>query len=149
MIEQLLDLTNYATETRVARRKTGKKTNEFFTPYSIVKRMCDKIPDEDWADPTKTFLEPCMGDGNIVCYIIWNRIQHGIDWKTALKTLGGVELMADNVKETKERVIDLLDKMNIDFDEQTARKIMDKNLVCADFFNWDFEHWKYIDDKKR
>ena len=97
----------------------------------------------------KTFLEPCMGDGNIVCYIVWNRIQHGIDWKTALNTLGGVELMADNVKETKERVIDLLDKMNIDFDEQTARKIMDKNLVCADFFNWDFEHWKYIDDKKR
>ena len=39
MIEQLLDLTNYATKTRVARRKKGKKTNEFFTPYSIVKRM--------------------------------------------------------------------------------------------------------------
>ena len=48
MIEQLLDLTNYATYTRVACRKTGKKTNEFFTPYSIVKRMCDKIPDEHW-----------------------------------------------------------------------------------------------------
>ena len=31
-IEQLLDLTNYATETRVARRKTGKKTQELFTP---------------------------------------------------------------------------------------------------------------------
>ena len=39
-IEEFLDLTNYATDTRVARRKIGKKTNEFFTPYSIVKRMC-------------------------------------------------------------------------------------------------------------
>ena len=57
--------------------------------------------------------------------------------------------MADNVKETKERVIDLLDKMNITYDKETAMEIMDKNLVCADFFNWDFEHWKYIDDKKR
>ena len=47
LIEHLLDLTNYATDTRVARRKTGKNTNEFFTPYSIVKRMCDKIPDSD------------------------------------------------------------------------------------------------------
>lgn len=46
-IEHILDLTNYATDTRVARRKTGKKTNEFFTPYSIVKRMADKIPDSD------------------------------------------------------------------------------------------------------
>ena len=30
---------DYATDSRVARRKTGKKTNEFFTPYFIVKRM--------------------------------------------------------------------------------------------------------------
>ena len=53
-IEQLLDLTNYATETRVARRKGKGGSQEFFTPYSIVKRMCDKIHDDDWADPTKT-----------------------------------------------------------------------------------------------
>ena len=144
-IQQFIDR-DYVTDVRKNRRKV---TQEFFTPYSIIKRMCDKIPDDEWSDPEKTFLEPCMGDGNIVCYIIWNRIQHGIDWKTSLKTLGGVELMADNVKETKERVIDLLDKMNIDFDEQTARNIMEKNLVCADFFKWDFEHWKAIDDKKQ
>ena len=93
MIEQLLDLTNYATETRVARRKTGKKTNEYFTPYSIIKRMCDKIPVEDWSDPTKTFVEPSFGSGQFVVYIVWNRIQHGIDWHTALNTLYGVELM--------------------------------------------------------
>ena len=148
-IEQLLDLTNYATDTRVARRKTGKKTNEFFTPYSIIKRMCDKIPDEDWSDPKKTFLESSFGNGQFVVYIVWNRIQHGIDWQTALKTLYGVELMADNVKETKERVVDLLDKMNINYDKEIAMEIMDKNLVCADFFKWDFENWKYIDDKKK
>ena len=41
MIETLLDLTNYATDTRVARRKNSKvNTQEFFTPYSIVKLMC-------------------------------------------------------------------------------------------------------------
>ena len=144
MIEQLLDLTNYATDTRVARRKTGKKTNEFFTPYSIVKRMCDKIPGEDWADPTKTFLESSFGNGQFVVYIVWNRIQHGIDWQTALKTLYGVELMFDNVLECHDRVIDLLTKLGIEFDERTARKIMKKNLVCSDFFKWDFEHWRPI-----
>ncbi len=143
-IEQLLDLTNYATDIRVARRKTGKKTNEFFTPYSIVKRMADKIPDSDWSDPTKTFLEPSFGSGQFVVYIVWNRIQRGIDWHTALKTLYGVELMADNVLECHDRVIDLLTKLNIDFDERTARKIMKKNLVCSDFFKWDFEHWRPI-----
>ena len=146
-IEQFLSLDGYVNDVRKKRRKLSegnKGSQEFFTPYSIVKRMCDKIPDEDWADPTKTFCEPCFGSGQFVLYIIWNRIQHGIDWETALNTLGGVELMADNVKETKERVIDLLYKMNIDFDEQTARKIMEKNLVCSDFFKWDFEHWRAI-----
>ena len=145
MIEQLLDLTNYATDTRVARRKNSKvNTQEFFTPYSIVKRMCDKIPDDEWSDPEKTFLESSFGNGQFVVYIIWNRIQHGVDWQTALKTLYGVELMADNVIETHDRVIDLLTKLGIEFDERTARKIMKKNLVCSDFFKWDFEHWRPI-----
>ena len=40
MIETLLDLTNYATDSRVARRKGSGGSQEFFTTYSIVKRMC-------------------------------------------------------------------------------------------------------------
>ena len=150
MIETLLDLTNYATDTRVARRKNSKvNTQEFFTPYSIVKRMCDKIPDSDWSDQNKTFLESSFGNGQFVVYIVWNRIQHGIDWQTALKTLYGVELMADNVLECHDRVIDLLTKLGIEFDERTARKIMKKNLVCSDFFKWDFEHWRPIPEKPK
>ena len=50
MIEEILTLNGYDNEVRRNRRKTGKtskNTQEFFTPYSIVKRMCDKIHDED------------------------------------------------------------------------------------------------------
>ena len=146
-IEQFLSIDGYVNDVRKKRRKLSvgyKGSQEFFTPYSIVKRMCDKIPDSDWSDPKKTFLESSFGNGQFVVYIVWNRIQHGIDWETALKTLYGVELMTDNVIETHDRVIDLLTKLNIDFDERTARKIMKKNLVCSDFFKWDFEHWKPI-----
>ena len=42
-IENFLDLTNYVTDSRKKRRKEGKfggGTQEFFTPYSIIKRMC-------------------------------------------------------------------------------------------------------------
>ena len=47
-IEQFLDLSKYITDVRGERRKMGKgSTAEFFTPYPIVKRMCDKIHDED------------------------------------------------------------------------------------------------------
>ena len=140
-IEQFLDLSNYATEERVARRKGSKSTQEFFTPYSIVKRMCDKISDEDWSDPKKTFCDPCFGNGQFVIYIIWNRLQHGIDWKTALETCYGVELMQDNVYETYERIIKLFDALEIDYDKDIAMDIMFKNLVCSDFFEWDFENW--------
>lgn len=147
-IQQFIDH-DYATDARKDRRKGNGGTQEFFTLFSIVQRMCNKIDDETWSDNTKTFLEPSFGDGNFVCYIIWNRIQHGVDWETALKTLYGVELMADNVIETHDRVIDLLTKLGIDFDERTARKIMKKNLVCSDFFQWDFEHWRPIPEKPK
>ena len=142
MIQQLLNIDKYATEERKSRRKGSKSTQEFFTPYEIVKKMAEKIPESTWADPTKTFCEPCFGSGQFILYIIWNRIQHGIDWETALRTCYGVELMPDNVSETHSRVIGLLDALNIDYDKDIAMGIMRKNLVCSDFFDWDFENWK-------
>ena len=141
MIEHLLDLTDYSTETRKARRKGSKSTQEFFTPYEIVKKMADTVPEEDWADPTKTFCEPCFGNGQFVLYIIWNRIQHGVDYLTAIKTCYGVELMEDNVKETYERIFKLLDLLEIDYDKNEVLDVLKKNLVCYDFFEWDFENW--------
>ena len=147
-IEKFLDLSDYATDKRKARRKGKNGTQEFYTPYPIVKKMCDKISDEDWQNPSKTFLEPCCGNGNFIIYIIWNRIQHCIDWKTALETLYGVELMQDNVDETKERIIDLLNKLNIEYDKDVAYEIMNRNIVCSDFFKWNFEEWcPYTEDE--
>ena len=58
-IEYFLDLTGYE-EIRKDRRNGSKSTQEFFTPYSIVLRMCNKVPEEDWPDPDKTFVEPCF-----------------------------------------------------------------------------------------
>ena len=145
-IEQFLNIDNYATDVRLSRRKGASSTQEFFTPYSIVKRMCDKIPESDWNHPLKTFCEPCFGNGQFVIYIIYNRIIHGINWRTALETCYGVELMSDNVRETKERVISLLKALDIDFDEKIAREIMDRNLVCSNFFDWDFENWRKIEE---
>ena len=140
-IEKFLSLEGYE-KSRLLRRKGVKSTQEFFTPYSIVKRMCDKVSEEDWSDPNKTFCEPCFGNGQFLIYIIYNRILHGVSWRTALETTYGLELMEDNVDECKDRVIDLLNDLDIVFSEKTARDIMDYNLVCHDFFTWNFEEWK-------
>ena len=150
-IENFLSLKNYE-ENRLYRRKqvlgaaSKNDTAEFFTPYSIVKRMADKIPEEDWSNPNKTFCEPCFGNGQFVIYIIWNRIQHGIDWKTTLETCYGVELMQDNVYETHARLIKLFDELGIDYDEDIAMDVMLGNLVCHDFFTWNFEEWRPMTD---
>lgn len=157
-IKAFIDI-DYNTEIRVNRRKNytvgpkaheqavskRKPTAEYFTPYSIVKRMCDKIPDKDWSDSTKLLLEPSFGNGNFLCMMIYYRLTHGIDWETTLSTLYGVELMEDNVKETKERILSLLDLMEVDYDRDKAIQIMDKNLVCSDFFKWDFNNWRPIE----
>jgi len=148
-IEQFLNLDNYVTDTRLARRSGSGSTQEFFTPYSIVKHMCDMVPEEDWADPTKTFLEPCAGNFQFILYIIYNRIMHGIDWITALKTCYGLELMQDNIVEGMQRVLDMLsdlaDEKIIDYDYNDvdiAVHIMSENIVCHDFFTWNFEEWR-------
>lgn len=147
-IEKFLDLSGYNTEERVNRRKTGKRTQEFFTPYSIVKRMCDKVSDEDWADPKKTFLEPSCGNGQFVIYMIYNRLQHGIDWKTALKTCFALDLMQDNIDEMKERVHKMLSQLCEDYNKAVATRIMDKNFVCHDFFTWNFEEWRPMTEEE-
>ena len=136
---------DYLNEERKARRK---KTNEFFTPYSIIKRMCDKISEEDWSDPDKTFLEPCAGNGNFVCYIVWNRVRHGLTWKQAVNTLYALELMSDNVDEIKSRIKDLFKQMNIVYDNSELDIIMNTHIVCHDFFTWNFEKWRPMTDEE-
>ena len=149
-LQQLIDdYESPNTEIRKARRKGQKGTQEFYTPYSIVKKMMDKISSEDWADTKKTFLEPSFGHGNFIIGILYRRIvEYGINWKTALETCYGVELMQDNVYETHGRIIKLFDALDIDYDEDLAMDIMLHNLVCNDFFTWNFEKWRpYTDDE--
>ena len=73
-IQDILSLNGYVNNVRLSRRKTGINTQEFFTPYEIVKKMCDKVSDEEWKDPNKTFLEPCFGNGQFCLYIIYKRL---------------------------------------------------------------------------
>lgn len=141
---------SYATDIRKSRRKGSGGTQEFFTPSSLVSKMCDKIPSTDWSNPTKTFLEPCFGNGNFLVEIIRRRIvDYSIDWKIVLNNLYGVELMSDNVQEAKDRIIELLKNLNINFNEQEARDIMNHNLVCSEFFKWDFENWRPIPESSK
>ena len=110
--------------------------------------MADKISEEKWSDINADFLEPCAGNGQMVIYIIYNKIMHGSSWLDTLQHTWSVELLEDNVKETHKRIHDLFEQMHIDYDKEKAQEIMNHNLVCHNFFNWDFKNWCPIKEEK-
>lgn len=140
---------DYASETRKARRKGSGGTQEFFTPFSLCHKMADKISDDIWKDPTKTFIDPASGNGQFLLTILERRIVYGIEWRQALETLYGTELMADNVEESKLRLLKLLDDLGVDYDREEARAIMDRNIICTDFFKWDYLNWCPMEEKTK
>lgn len=111
-----------------------KKTGEVFTPFSVIDQMIAKIPEEKWKDPKATFLDPTAGSGNILVRMLEKRLASGISKKDAVKTLYGVELMQDNRDLCVRRILEIVGPK--------YAKIVNRNIVCADFFKWDFENWK-------
>jgi type I restriction-modification system DNA methylase subunit len=111
-------------------------TGEVFTPLPLVDEVLAKLPEEVWATE-KTFIDPAAGDGNFLVRVFLFKLAEKSTVKQALETIYGVELMPDNVKHCKQRLLDLAEKY-----EKGARKkyqhIVDKNIVCADSLKYDF-----------
>ena len=89
-----------------------QKYGEVFTPQWVVEKMCDELPDEAWK-PETTFLEPSCGEGVFILEILRRKFENcktRKDYRTALKSVYGFEIQADNVKITIENVINLYKK---------------------------------------
>lgn len=82
-----------------------KATGEVFTPNQVVKTLLDDIPQELFSDPTKTAIDPACGDGQWLAEILWRKLQAGVDFKTALSSIYGVDIMEDNVIECRRRLL--------------------------------------------
>ena len=89
-----------------------QKYGEVFTPQWVVEKMCDELSDEAWK-PETTFLEPSCGEGIFILEILRRKFENcktRKDYRTALKSVYGFEIQADNVKITIENVINLCKK---------------------------------------
>ena len=114
-----------------------KQTGEVFTPLELVDEILDKLPQELFQDPTKTFLDPACGDGNFLVRVVQRKIDNGCTPTEALKTTFGVDIMDDNIRECKRRLLEIAGEST------QHRKIIDHNIVCADSLNdWDFDKWE-------
>lgn len=113
-----------------------KEYGEIFTPVSLVQEVLSLLPDGNWRDPKQTFLDPSCGNGNFLVEILKRRLDSDINPEIALKTLFGVDIMQDNIDETKMRILELLNlKTNIDL--SAAKKIVDHNIVCENSLVFD------------
>lgn len=106
-----------------------KKTGEVFTPTALVQEMLSHIPADNFADSTKTVLDPSCGNGKFLSEALIRKLQNGIDFATALGSIYGVDIMLDNVETCRDRLLCGLEQY---------RHIVEKNIVCADALTYDF-----------
>ena len=119
-----------------------KATGEVFTPTPLVQEVLDQLPQEQFVDPSKTFLDPSCGDGQFLGEVLIRKIENGIGFETALGTIYGVDLMQDNVDLCRERLL---------CGREDLRHIVEQNIVCADGLRYHYRFdgsYPYDDEVK-
>jgi type I restriction-modification system DNA methylase subunit len=111
-----------------------KETGEVFTPGWLVNEMLDKLPEDLWTDPSKTYIDPACGDGNILLRVVRRKIQNGSTPLQALQTTYGVDIMEDNVQACRRRLLREVagNKKQINIEEYRPHAMALKaNIKCA------------------
>jgi hypothetical protein len=94
--------------------------------------MCECIPCEIWESIDKTFLEPSCGNGNFLVEILRRKLKlctTATDVSRAYASIYGIDLLADNVQESKDRMLTMCPGYaNI----EDIKNILDRNIICGD-----------------
>lgn len=126
--------------TRSAQRQ--KDLGEVFTPTPLVIDILRKLPKgpSGWRDETKTFLDPACGNGQFLAPILIIKLELGHDPEQALSTIYGVDIMPDNVAETRKRLWKIATKNSTDINfKRRCQTIVKRNIVCHDGLTYDYE----------
>jgi len=110
-------------------RSRVKATGEVFTPTPLVQEMLGQIPNDQFKDPAKTFLDPSCGDGQFLGEVLIRKMENGSTFEQALSTVYGVDLMQDNVDECRKRLL---------CGQTHLQHIVDCNIVCHDALTYDY-----------
>lgn len=110
-------------------RARVKATGEVFTPTPLVQEMLDKLPQDVFSNPEKTFLDNSCGDGQFLGEVLIRKMENGSTFEQALSTVYGVDLMPDNVDECRRRLL---------CGREDLRHIVERNIVCHDALTYDY-----------
>jgi len=118
-------------------RSRVKATGEVFTPTPLVQEILNQLPLKVFTDSTKTFLDPSCGDGQFLGEVLIRKLQSlgkeeitDIEFKQALSTIYGADLMIDNVDLCRERLL---------CGRENLRHIVEKNIQCKDGLKYGYQ----------
>jgi hypothetical protein len=109
-----------------------KQLGEVFTPTQLVTYVIDLIKKYDnnaFVNPTATFLDSMAGNGQFLNEVLIQKIKSGIDFETALNTIYGVDLIPNNIKECRNRLLGSCEDL---------RHVVTRNIVCHDALSYDY-----------
>ena len=118
-----------------------KKYGEVYTPIWVVKKMCDMLGEEEpnaWTVLENTFLEPACGNGNFLVEIFERKLKlcsNAADGLIALKSIYGIDILLDNVEESRQRLFDMFVKTFPSAclgEILAAEMIIESNIICGD-----------------
>ena len=137
-------------KTQIKSKKRVAEHGEVFTNEREVKAMCDLVAQEcDRID--SRFLEPACGDGNFLAEILTRKLatvkklykSNPYDYERysvlAVTSVYGVDILADNVAECRERLFKLWDKEYKSVckkavaqeTREAVKYILSKNILCG------------------
>ena len=135
---------------QIKSKKRVAERGEVFTAEREVKAMCDLVAQEcDRID--SRFLEPACGNGNFLAEILTRKLavvkklykSNPYDYERysvlAASSVYGVDILADNVNECRERLFKLWDKAYKTFcknavtqdTREAVKYILSKNILCG------------------
>ena len=133
------------------RKERHHITQEDFTPDVIVEMMLARLPKETFTNFSKKIIDNSCGIGNFLAAILERRLKKcktPQDAIRAMKTIYGVELMADNVAECRERLYDIiLTKFPTIVEDEilnfNIRAVIRNRIVWYDSLKFDYK-WKKL-----
>ena len=123
-------------KSEIRNKKRVKEFGEVFTPPDLVSKMMASIPKNIWEDKTRTFLDPACGNGNFLVSVLENKMNHGVSALDSIGALYGVDIMEDNIHETRKR---LREKLSGLIEEEKLEQILNKNFIVKNSLKYNME----------
>jgi len=127
-------------EKLIKSRKRVKDRGEVFTPSWLVNEMLDELPEDQWTDSSKAFIDPACGNGNILVEIVRRKIESGAQPLQALMTTYGVDIMPDNITECQQRLVRVAYELSgVDSIPVTFSLAVRRNIKLGDTLSFEID----------